>query len=61
VSSGVDILVVSDEFRGMRHADRVAAIKLKLPEDISFKMIALTPEEFARFKKKAFYREPSTG
>ncbi len=59
IDSDVDIIVVSEEFRGLNLVDRIVMVRRLLPEDKGFDMIALTPEEFEEKKKKAFYREVS--
>ncbi|MEM4970322.1 MAG: nucleotidyltransferase domain-containing protein [Sulfolobales archaeon] len=59
VDSDVDIVIVSEIFRGMGYADRVALVRTKLPADLSFDIIPLTPEEFSSRLDRAFYREIS--
>jgi predicted nucleotidyltransferase len=46
VESDVDIVVVSPLFRGLKYLDRVALVRSRLPGDVGFDIIALTPEEF---------------
>lgn len=55
--SDVDIVVVSEKFEGLDYVERVKMIRLKLPEDIGFDIIALTPKELEGRKEKAFYRD----
>ncbi|MEM4281232.1 MAG: nucleotidyltransferase domain-containing protein [Candidatus Caldarchaeum sp.] len=45
IDSDVDIVVVSEMFKGVDPVERVALVRLKLPADIAFEIIALTPEE----------------
>lgn len=59
LDSDIDILVVSDGFEGLTHPERVARVRLKLPEDMPFEIIALTPRELQELKDRAFYREIS--
>lgn len=48
VDSDVDIVVVSEAFEGMEYVDRVAFVRRKLPPDLGFDIIALTPKELER-------------
>ncbi len=48
LDSDVDVLVVSDRFEGMEYVDRVAFVRSKLPHDIGFEIVALTPGELER-------------
>ena len=59
LDSDVDIVVVSSRFKGMNYADRVAMIRLMLPQDMSFDIIALTPKEFEERKRRSFFEEIS--
>ena len=59
LDSDVDVLVVSEGFEGLSRPERVSRIRRKLPEDISFEIIALTPRELEKLKDRAFYREIS--
>ncbi len=59
LDSDVDIVVVSNRFKGMSYADRVAMVRLMLPQDMSFDIIALTPEEFEERKRRSFFEEIS--
>ncbi len=57
--SDVDIVVVSELFNGMDYPSRIEFIRLKLPYNIGFDIIALTPEEFEKKLNKHFFREIS--
>ncbi len=57
LDSDVDVLVVSERFEGMAYVDRVAFVRSRLPHDIGFEIVALTPVEFER--GGAFLREIS--
>ena len=57
--SDVDILVVSNKFEGLPFYKRVEIVRTKLPRDIGFDIIALTPRELESRKERAFYREIS--
>lgn len=43
----------------MDYPDRVKFIRMKLPKELGFDIIALTPKEFRDRVNKAFYREVS--
>jgi len=57
LDSDVDVLVVSKRFEGMAYVDRVAFVRSKLPYDMGFEIVALTPGEFE--KGGPFIREIS--
>ncbi len=57
LDSDVDIIVVSEIFRGVRPSERVWIVRSRLPGDLSFDIIALTPEEFEKKKNRIFFRE----
>lgn len=59
LDSDVDIVVVSSVFKGMGFIDRVEAIRLKLPSNIGFDIIPLTPDELEKKLMNTFYREIS--
>jgi len=59
VESDVDIIVVSEIFEGVGIADRVEIVRAKLPGDLSFDIIPLTPKEFEERMGRAFFREIS--
>lgn len=59
VDSDVDIIIVSDIFKGMRFTDRISFVRLKLPPDLSFDIIPLTPEEFKDKLDRVFFKEIS--
>ncbi len=56
VESDVDIVVVSEKFKKLSYAERVEMVRTKLPENIGFDIIPLTPEELEEKKKKPFYK-----
>lgn len=57
--SDVDIIIVSDKFRGLEYPERVASVRMKLPTEIGFDIIPLTSEEFEERKNRAFFKEIS--
>lgn len=59
VDSDVDVVVVSEAFRGLDMPSRVAMVRLRLPGEYGFDIIALTPEEFSRALDTALFREAS--
>lgn len=59
VDSDVDIIAVSDIFKGMRFDERFALVRLKLPLDLGFDIIPLTPEEFRDKLSRTLFREIS--
>ena len=59
VDSDVDIVVVCSRFEGLGPIDRVALVRLLLPRDVGFDIIALTPREFEERRKGAFFRDIS--
>ncbi|MDK6028922.1 nucleotidyltransferase domain-containing protein [Ignisphaera sp. 4213-co] len=59
IDSDVDIVVVSDIFKGMDFPKRVELVRLKLPREISFDIIPLTPDELKKKMETAFYKEIS--
>jgi len=54
--SDVDIVVVSDLFNGMDYPSRIEFIRLKLPYNLGFDIIALTPDEFEEKLKRPFFK-----
>lgn len=59
LESDVDIVVVSKEFKKLSYTERVKIIRTKLPENIGFDIIPLTPEELEEKKRKPFYKSIS--
>lgn len=59
LESDVDIIVVCEHFRGMKYPDRVEHVRTRLPGDIGFDVIALTPEELEDKMKHSFFRDVS--
>lgn len=57
VESDVDIVVVSEAFRGLDYVSRVELVRIRLPEDMGFDIIALTPEELEERRERAFFKE----
>ncbi|MCX8191402.1 MAG: nucleotidyltransferase domain-containing protein [Nitrososphaerales archaeon] len=55
LDSDVDIVVVSQKFSSMNYVDRVALVREKLPAEIGFDIIPLTPEEL--IKRRGFISE----
>jgi len=51
--SDLDILIVSERFRGQSFAERVAKVRRLLPSDASFEILAYTVEEFERAKTRS--------
>jgi hypothetical protein len=51
--SDLDILLVSDRFRGQSFAERIANVRRLLPNDASFEILAYTLEEFERAKTRS--------
>ncbi|MCE4599233.1 MAG: nucleotidyltransferase domain-containing protein [Desulfurococcales archaeon] len=59
VDSDVDIVVVSDVFKGMDHPSRVQLVRSILPPHIGFDIIALTIDEFQDKRSKPFFKDIS--
>lgn len=59
LESDVDVIVVCECFEGMEYADRVALVRMKLPRELGFEIVALTPSEFRERAGRAFLREVS--
>ncbi|MEM1632247.1 MAG: nucleotidyltransferase domain-containing protein [Thermofilum sp.] len=59
LESDVDVVVVCERFEGMEYADRVALVRLKLPRELGFDIVALTPREFSERAGRAFFKEIS--
>lgn len=57
LESDVDVVVVCNCFEGMRYLYRVEFVRLRLPRDIGFDVIALTPEELHDKMKKSFFKD----
>lgn len=57
--SDVDIVVVSKRFEGIDYLRRIELVRLKLPENIGFDIIALTPKEMKKAMHKTFFRDIS--
>ena len=60
LDSDIDIIVVSEKFKDTTMAKRAAMIRLLLPSELGFDIIALTPEELEKLKDNAFYRHLSS-
>lgn len=59
LESDVDIIVVCECFEGMKFPDRVKFVRMKLPGDMGFDIIALTPKEFKERMERAFFKDIS--
>ncbi len=60
LESDVDIIVVSEKFKGMDYIERIAFVRSRLPGAIGFDIIALTPEELSeRLERSSFFKELS--
>lgn len=59
IESDVDIVIVCECFEGMKYTDRVEFIRTKLPRDIGFDIIVLTPKELNNKMKYAFFKDIS--
>lgn len=59
LESDVDVVVVSEVFRGVRMQERVVMVRLRLPSDVGFDIIPLTPDELREKLSKPFFREIS--
>lgn len=59
IESDVDVIVVCECFEGMEYMDRVEFIRVRLPQDIGFDIIALTPKELNGRMGYTFFREIS--
>ncbi len=59
MESDVDIIVVSEAFRGIPLQERVVMVRLRLPGHIGFDILPLTPEEFKEKQSTSFFREIS--
>jgi hypothetical protein len=51
--SDLDILLISDGFRGQSFAERIANVRRLLANDASFEILAYTLEEFERAKTRS--------
>jgi predicted nucleotidyltransferase len=51
--SDLDIVVVSERFRGQSFAERIAKVRRLVPNDVSFEILAYTAEEFERAKRRS--------
>jgi len=59
LESDVDIVVVSKTFENLDYTERVKTVRMKLPENIGFDIIPLTPKELENKMRKTFYKEIS--
>lgn len=57
VESDVDVVVISEVFKGMSYPERVGMVRL--PEKVGFDIIPLTPEELDERRERAFFRDIS--
>jgi len=51
--SDLDILLVSERFKGQSFAERIAEVRRLVPSDVSFEILAYTLEEFERAKTRS--------
>ncbi len=51
--SDLDLIIVSEKFRGLKIHERYALTRNLLPADISVELLLYTPEEFEKLKKKS--------
>ena len=59
--SDVDVIVVSEAFRGMRLSERIGLVRNLAPSNIAFEILAYTPEEFRdRLRHSIVLRDAST-
>lgn len=59
LESDVDVIIVCNRFEGMKYVDRIEFIRMKLPRDVGFDIVTLTPKELSDKMKRAFFREVS--
>jgi len=59
MQSDIDIIVVSEKYANTPHPQRVEQTRLKLPKNLAFDIIPLTPQEFQQKKNKPLFREAS--
>ncbi|MEM1680035.1 MAG: nucleotidyltransferase domain-containing protein [Sulfolobales archaeon] len=59
LESDVDILIICECFEGMEYTDRVKFVRMKLPHELSFDILTLTPKEFNSKIEKAFFKDIS--
>ncbi|MEM0228105.1 MAG: nucleotidyltransferase domain-containing protein [Ignisphaera sp.] len=59
LESDVDVVIACKCFEGMEYTDRVEFVRVRLPHDIGFDIIALTPRELSIKMQKAFFRDIS--
>ena len=53
LDSDVDLVIVSPRFEGLSIGERYVLVRRMLPARISVKVLAYTPEEFKRMKKRS--------
>jgi predicted nucleotidyltransferase len=51
--SDLDIVLVSDTFRGQSFAERIAKVRRLVPNDVPFEILAYTLEEFERARTRS--------
>ncbi len=57
LASDLDLLIVSESFRGIRYIDRVRKILEVADPGVDMDVIALTPEELERKKKSTLFKK----
>ncbi|MEM0083222.1 MAG: nucleotidyltransferase domain-containing protein [Candidatus Nezhaarchaeales archaeon] len=60
LESDVDVIVVCECFKGMKYIDRIEFVRMKLPRDMGFDLIALTPKELKDKMKYSFFKDISS-
>ncbi len=51
--SDLDIIIVSDRFKGLKLHERYVIVRELLPDDISVDLLLYTEEEFERLRRKS--------
>lgn len=59
LESDVDIIVVSKRFEGMSYLDRIEYVRMRLPRDVGFDIIALTPKELEERLESSLFKDAS--
>lgn len=59
LDSDVDIVVVCECFKDVDYVARVEFVRMRLPRDIGFDIIALTPKELEKWMKHPFFKDIS--
>ena len=51
--SDLDLIIISEKFRGLKIHERYVLVRNLLPNNISVELLLYTPEEFEKMKKKS--------